>query len=84
MLEEDDPTVLAMFLTWLIKGSVEYAAEFLEVPGTTTDETPESVIEQSASQIFQLVRSYGFGDLMQAELCRNHIMDVLVMKQLEL
>jgi hypothetical protein len=75
VLEEDDPSILSIFLTWLVSGDIEKAPSLRRDPAPQDEE-----VDSDEDYIQQLLKSYVLGDFLQAEDFQNSVMDLLVLR----
>ncbi|KAK0115542.1 hypothetical protein ONS95_000181 [Cadophora gregata] len=75
-LLDDDPTIFAIFLSWLITGDIESSDGFNQV--TAPPYAEAHTIEQRYAQWEQLRRCYTLGDDLLAPGFQNAIIDCLI------
>ncbi|KAH9220682.1 hypothetical protein DL95DRAFT_479405 [Leptodontidium sp. 2 PMI_412] len=76
ILVEDDPTLFAIFLSWLATGDIESCSEFLEVAAPPHSEV--KLIEQTYAQWEQLRRCYNLGNFLLAPPFKNAAVNLLI------
>lgn len=75
LLEEDDPYIFSIFLTWVVSGDIE------KVPSLRRDPAPqEEEVASDKDYIQQLLKSFVLGDFLHAEEFQNPVMDLLVQR----
>ncbi|KAH7319406.1 hypothetical protein BKA65DRAFT_569783 [Rhexocercosporidium sp. MPI-PUGE-AT-0058] len=75
-LVEDDPKLIAIFLTWLATGDIERCPDFVEV--TATPNAEAILVEQNYAQWEQLRCCYNLGDVLLAPAFKNAAMNLLI------
>ena len=75
VLEEDDPALFSIFLTWVVSGDIEKAPSLRRDPAPQDEE-----VDSNEDYIQQLLKSYVLGDFLQAEDFQNSVMDLLVQR----
>ncbi|KAH6711330.1 hypothetical protein BKA61DRAFT_692965 [Leptodontidium sp. MPI-SDFR-AT-0119] len=72
----DDPTLFAIFLSWLATGDIESCSEFLE--GAAPPHSEVKLIEQTYAQWEQLRRFYNLGNFLLAPSFKNAAVNLLI------
>lgn len=67
-LEEEDPTLFAIFLTWILAGTFKQSTELIKIDH-------DNAIATLTQQYTQLHSLYILGDRLLAEPFRNAVMD---------
>lgn len=74
-LEDQDPDVFAIFVTWVLTGNVKSSTKFIEVQSSESEEVKAIRLPL---QWNQLAKCYVLGDFLQAPGFKNAVIDMLL------
>ena len=74
-LEDQEPDIVAIFVAWVLTGSVKSSAKLIELPAAEQEAARKVA---SHEQWMQLAKCYVLGDYLQAPGLQNAVIDLLL------